>query len=306
MAVEPRPAATVILMRETDGNSVQVFLLKRHEASAFMGGNFVYPGGRMDDRDTDRGIEPYCRGLEANPLKVGETGDADERELLGYPICAIRELFEEAGILLAYDLSGKFLETDALPDRDRYTTHRRLVDTKKMSMTELAHRESLIYALDQLYYLDRWITPVARNIRFDTRFYVAFCPPGQEASSDQTETVQGLWMSPHEALEANLKGSIALSPPTLETLEVLSPFETREAVLRFVQNRESRTVLPILTKTVDGPVILFPWDEEYSLLNRDKAAEPRTSRLRNYHEKTTRVLMKDGRWLPCRPEETSP
>lgn len=307
MVVIPSPAATVILMRETPANSLETFLLKRHEASAFMGGNFVYPGGRMEPEDLDRSVLSHCRGLRIRTATDAREEDIDEKELLGYPICALRELFEEAGVLLAYDRSGELLATASSPDEDQFALYRGLIETKGLSMTELARRENLLYAMDQLFYVDRWITPEARNIRFDTRFYLAFCPVGQRASSDQKETVQGLWLSPPEALEANLSGSIALSPPAVETLELLSSFETRTSLLKFLNNREPRTVLPLLTKAADGPVILFPWDEEYETLSQSpEPIKPRRSRIRNVDEKTTRVLLKDGRWLPCKPDVDCP
>lgn len=304
-AVTPSPAATVILVRETRPDSVQTFLLKRHEASAFMGGNFVYPGGRMEPEDMDASILPYCRGFDGSSATIANEGYADEKEALGYRVCALRELFEEAGILLAYNSSGELCANDSSPDMDRFAFCRRSIEARKVSMIGLAKREHVVYAFDQLLPLDRWITPEARNIRFDTRFFVAFCPKGQEASSDQIETVQGVWMSPLEAVEANLKGTIALSPPAAETLEMISPFRNKTSLLEFLQNRKPRTVLPILTRTEDGPVILFPWDEEYGPLERAGITQPRASRLRSPGEKMTRVLMKDGRWLPCVPEGAS-
>lgn len=302
MAVNPRTAATVILMRTAAGGSVETFLLKRHEASAFMGGNFVYPGGSVEPGDKDKSILPYCRGL---PFRTSAPEKVDEDELLGYRVCALRELFEEAGILLACRMPGALRVAGPVPDEDRLAAYRGQIDQDEISMTELARRENLVYHFDQLVYVDRWITPEARHIRFDTRFYLAFCPEGQHASSDQKETVQGLWMSPREAIDANIRGSIALSPPAVETLEMLSPFETRSSLLGFLGDREPRTILPILTKATDGPVILFPWDEEYEVLNQLKTLQPRVSRVRNDKEKTTRVLLKDGRWLPCRPQENA-
>lgn len=304
MAVTPRTAATVILMRTAANGSVETFLLKRHEASAFMGGNFVYPGGSVEPGDKDRSILPYCRGLPSDTAVPPEK--VDEDELLGYRICAFRELFEEAGILLACKIFGELCATHPIPDGDQLAGYRGQIDRDEISMTELAKRENLVYDFNQLVYVDRWITPEARHIRFDTRFYLAFCPEGQHASSDLKETVQGLWMSPREAIDANLRGSIALSPPAVETLEMLSPFETRSSLLGFLDDREPRTVLPILTKAIDGPVILFPWDEEYEVLNQVKTVQPRLSRVRNHKEKMTRVLLKDGRWLPCRPQENIP
>jgi 8-oxo-dGTP pyrophosphatase MutT (NUDIX family) len=230
----------------------------------------------------------------------------DPGELLGYRVCALRELFEEAGVLLACKQSGGSCTADPIPERDRLAAYRGQIDRGEIGMTDLAKGENLVYELDQLIYVDRWITPEARHIRFDTRFYLSFCPEDQHASSDQKETVQGLWMSPCEAIDANLRGSIALSPPAVETLEMLSPFNTRSSLLGFLEEREPRTVLPILTKATDGPAILFPWDEEYEVLDQLKTVQPRLSRVRNDKEETTRVLLKDGRWLPCRPQENVP
>lgn len=304
-SVTPRPAATVILMREKAGRPIETFLLKRHEASAFMGGNFVYPGGRLEQEDSDVTILPCCRGFDGSSKTVANEGYADKKEALAYRICALRELFEEAGILLARDTSGEQCASDSPPGMDRFASCRHSVETKEMSMIELAQREQVVYALDQLLPFDRWITPEARNIRFDTRFFLAFCPEGQEASSDQRETVQGMWMSPLEAVEANLTGAIALSPPATETLEMISPYQSKASLLEFLQKRKPRTVLPILTKTADGPVILFPWDEEYGMPEQATIMQPGKSRLRYPGEKMTRVLMKDGRWLPCVPEKAS-
>jgi hypothetical protein len=147
-----------------------------------------------------------------------------------------------------------------------------------------------------------WVTPEARSERFDTRFFLAQYPIGQEASHDQKETTAGIWITPRKALEENLKGEVMLSPPTLKTLEDLSRFKSIEEVLYSLKEREIRPILPILTKISDNPLIVFPWDPEYNLFKRGEIPVPIDhGRPSQPGDNTTRLLMKDGPWLPyCR------
>jgi hypothetical protein len=133
-------------------------------------------------------------------------------------------------------------------DQERFLNYRELLQQGKIGICELAQREKLLFALDELYYYAHWITPEARSERFDTRFFLAQYPFGQEASHDQKETTAGIWITPRKALEENLKGEVMLSPPTLKTLEDLSRFKSIEEVLYSLKEREIRPILPILTK----------------------------------------------------------
>ena len=302
MGAVPKKAATVILLRDKKTEGFEVFLLKRHEKSSFMGGNFVYPGGRVDQDDGSLEICSLAKGMTFDDAQTILGGTFSREESFAHWIAAIRELFEEAGILLAYDHKGNLFQTRSRDDQERFLNYRGLLQKGKISLCELAQREKLLLALDELYYYAHWITPEARSERFDTRFFLAQYPIGQEASHDQKETTAGIWITPRKALEENLKGEVMLSPPTLKTLEDLSRLKSIEEVLYSLKEREIRPILPILTKISCGPLIIFPWDPEYALFQEGKVSDSiNHGRPSQSGHNTTRLLMKEGRWLPyCR------
>lgn len=302
MAVIPKKAATIILLREKESKGLEVFLLKRHEKSSFMGGNFVYPGGRVDRNDGSLEICSLCKGItpeEAYQI-FGESIPPDES--FAHWVAGIRELFEEAGVLLAYDQSGNPFILKNPAERERFLNYRNLLQKDKLTICQLAQEEKFLLALDQLHYYAHWITPEARSERFDTRFFLARHPIGQEATYDQKETTVGIWLNPKEALEENLRGEVILSPPTLKTLEDLSRFKSIDEVFNSLRKKEIRPVLPILTKISGDPLIIFPWDPEYEIfqggeipvhIDHGRPSQP--------EDNTTRLILKEGRWLPyCR------
>jgi 8-oxo-dGTP pyrophosphatase MutT (NUDIX family) len=302
MAVIPKKAATIILLREKESKGLEVFLLKRHEKSSFMGGNFVYPGGRVDRNDGSLEICSFCQEItpeEAYQI-FGESIPPDES--FAHWVAGIRELFEEAGVLLAYDQSGNPFILKNPAERERFLNYRNLLQKDKLTICQLAQEENILLALDQLHYYAHWITPEARSERFDTRFFLARHPIGQEATYDQKETTVGIWLNPKEALEENLRGEVILSPPTLKTLEDLSRFKSIDEVFNSLRKKEIRPVLPILTKISGDPLIIFPWDPEYEIfqggeipvhIDHGRPSQP--------EDNTTRLILKEGRWLPyCR------
>jgi 8-oxo-dGTP pyrophosphatase MutT (NUDIX family) len=302
MAVIPKNATTVILLREKESNGFEVFLLKRHEKSSFMGGNFVYPGGRVDRNDGSLEIYPLCKGI--TPIEAyhifGESIPPDES--LAHWVAGIRELFEEAGVLLAYDQSGNPFHLKNPSERERFLSYRDLLQKGKLTICQLTQEEKILLALDQLYYYAHWITPEARSERFNTRFFLACHPIGQEATYDQKETTVGLWLTPKETLEENLRGEVILSPPTLKTLEDLSRFKSLSELFNSLKKREIRSVLPILTKISGNPLLIFPWDPEYNIFQRGEIpVHIDHGRPSQPEDNTTRLILKEGRWLPyCR------
>jgi len=302
MAATPKKAATVILLRENEPQGFDVFLLKRHEKSSFMGGNFVYPGGRVDRDDGSLEICSVSRGMtfeEAQKI-LGRPLSPDES--FAHWIAAIRELFEEAGVLLAYDQRGNLFQPRNRDDREKFLQYRKLLQEGKSNICKMAQKENLLFALDQLHYYAHWITPEARPERFDTRFFLTCYPLGQEASHDQKETTAGIWITPKKALEENLKGDVILSPPTLKTLEDLSTFKTIEDIFHSLKRDDIRPILPILTRISDTILIIFPWDPEYDVFQKGEIPSPiNHGRPSQRGDNTTRLLMKESRWLPyCR------
>jgi 8-oxo-dGTP pyrophosphatase MutT (NUDIX family) len=288
MAVTPRPAATVILLRETHANRFEVFLLKRHQKSVFMGGNYVYPGGTVDKADL-RGEIASCCGLFDS-----------QSDLFGYRIAAIRELFEEAGVLLARDSEGNLFRPSSGPERARFSGYREQLHKGEVTLPELSRREQLLFDPAQLYSYAHWITPEANPVRFDTRFFVACHPAGQEASPDFKETTDGVWISAREALEKNIEGAVPLSPPTLKTLEDVARFDTVTRFLDSLAGAEKKPmVLPVAVKVCEESVLIYPWDPEYEAYRMGKADETSPhGTISTPADNTTRLVFRQGRWLP--------
>jgi 8-oxo-dGTP pyrophosphatase MutT (NUDIX family) len=238
--------------------------------------------------------------LEEAGTILGRTISAEES--FAHWIAGIRELFEEAGVLLAYDREGKLLELKDREERERFLRYRESLQKNRVTICEMAQKEDLRFALDQLHYYAHWITPEARSERFDTRFFLTRYPFGQEATHDQKETTAGAWLTPQKALEENLTGEVLLSPPTLKTLEDLSRFENIEEIFQSLKKAGIQPVLPILTNISDHPLLVFPWDPEYETFQKGQIPSPvHHGRPSQPGDNTTRLLMKEDRWLPyCR------
>jgi 8-oxo-dGTP pyrophosphatase MutT (NUDIX family) len=302
MAVIPKKAATVIVLRDKEPEGFDVFLLKRHEKSSFMGGNYVYPGGRVDRDDGSLEICSLSKGMTFEEAQKILRGTFSQEESFAHWVAAIRELFEEAGVLLAYDQKGNLFQLRNRDEREKFLHYRKLLQEGKINISEMAQKENLLLALDQLHYYAHWITPEAQSQRFDTRFFLTRYPSGQEASHDQKETTAGIWITPKKALEENLRGDVILSPPTLKTLEDLSRFKSTDEVFNSQRKEYILPILPILTKVTSGPLIIFPWDPEYEIFQKGEAPSPvNHGRPSQQGDNTTRLLMKENRWLPyCR------
>jgi 8-oxo-dGTP pyrophosphatase MutT (NUDIX family) len=298
----PKKAATTILLRNKEPEGFEVFLLKRHEKSSFMGGNYVYPGGRVDREDGSLEMCSFSKGVTLEETRTILGGTISPEESFAHWIAGIRELFEEAGVLLAYDEKGKLLQLKGPEERQRFMSYRESLQKDKKSICEMAQKEKLLFALDQLHYYAHWITPEARSERFDTRFFLTRYPSGQEATHDQKETTAGAWLTPQKALEENLTGEVVLSPPTLKTLEDLSRFENIEEIFHSLKKEDIQPILPILTRLSDHPLLVFPWDPEYDIFQKGQIPSPvHHGRPSQPGDNTTRLLMNQGRWLPyCR------
>jgi 8-oxo-dGTP pyrophosphatase MutT (NUDIX family) len=298
----PKKSATVILLRDKNPEGFEVFLLKRHEKSSFMGGNYVYPGGRIDPDDGTLEICSLCKGISTEQVHQMFGGSIPSEESLAFWIAGIRELFEESGVLLTYDQKGNLFQPKNSVERERFLDYRGHLQKGKLTFYQLAQKEGLLLAMDQLHYYAHWITPEAMSQRFDTRFFLALHTIGQEASHDEKETIAGLWLTPQKALAENLEGEVVLSPPTLKTLEDLSRFKTINDLFDSIKTTEIRPILPILTKISDQSFILFPWDAEYEMFQRGEVPNHIDhGRPSQPGDNTTRVILKEDRWLPyCR------
>ncbi|MEE3117399.1 MAG: NUDIX hydrolase, partial [Pseudomonadota bacterium] len=217
-----RPAATLVLSRDTD-DGVEVLLLQRTWDAVFLPGYFVFPGGAVDQQEAK--ARAHAHGPE--DAEISQTMSLDEGGA-DYMLAAVRECFEEAGILLAADRNGQLIGGDHPVHQDRDAVFR-----GELSLAQLCQRHGLSVPLDRLAYLSHWTTPPGPPRRFDTRFFVTTAPAGQIASHDGTETIDHLWINPTQALEDHRSGKRLLGLPTLRTLRVLSDFDTPEALMRY-------------------------------------------------------------------------
>jgi 8-oxo-dGTP pyrophosphatase MutT (NUDIX family) len=302
MAAIPKQATTIILLREEKPEGFEVFLLRRHEKSSFMAGNFVYPGGRVDRDDGSKEISSFCKGITFEEAHQILGGSISPDEIFAHWVAGIRELFEEAGVLLAYDRLGSPFVIKNQIEQERFLNYRSLLQKGKLTLLQIAQEEEILFALDQLHYYAHWITPEAFSERFDTRFFLALHPVGQEANYDQKETTAGIWITPQKALEENLKGKVILSPPTLKTLLDLSPFKSMDDLFNSLKSKEIHPVLPFLTKISSGTIIIYPWDPEYDVFQRGEIpVHIHHGRPSQPGDHTTRLILKEGIWHPyCR------
>jgi 8-oxo-dGTP pyrophosphatase MutT (NUDIX family) len=227
MAVVPKDAATVMLIRDTDGREgegIEVLVMRRHPKSDFVPGSYVFPGGALEDEDCREEAECRCTGLDRTRA-AAVLGDAAVPEhALGIWVAAIRETFEEAGILLACREDGQFVSVESDSDRERFTSHRRRLARKEITFADMLEREKLTLATERLHYYSHWITPEPLPIRYDTRFFVCEAPPHQTAFHDGVELTAHHWTAPQRALEDYDRGMIRMVIPTVVTLEELSRF----------------------------------------------------------------------------------
>lgn len=223
----PRPAATVILARD-GAAGMEVFMMQRTHGADFNAGAFVFPGGAVDRADSSAASAACCTGLDdaqaSRRLGLKEGG-------LAYWVAAIRECFEEAGLLLACDGQGELIELKEPDTIARFATLRRQLNAGELTMAGACHVHGLRLAADRLAYFSHWTTPVFAPRRYDTRFFVAAAPTVQTPSHDNSETIDHLWIRPADALERQRTGEFTLAFATIRTLTTLAGFRNIQALL---------------------------------------------------------------------------
>lgn len=255
--IAPVPAATVTLVR--DGrHGLEVLMMQRNLQSGFVPGNYLFPGGALDDQDAHPDIGALCTGLT----------DAKASAVLGIAsgglaswVAAVREAFEEAGLLLAYGPGGGIVELIRDDTIGRFSAHRRAVDEGSRSLAAVLREEGMRIAADQLAYFSHWITPVGRSRRYDTRFFITEAPHAQEPLSDSRETISHVWITPGAALDKYRGGGFEMRLPTISTLELFASFEHVASLLKAM--RAQRVVPAILPRITRDGRHLLPGDPGY-------------------------------------------
>ncbi len=295
----PADSATVVLLREAAPNRVEVLLVARHAQSRAFAGAHVFPGGLLDDADRSdelvQAVAPRMSPDMAHAL-LGE--DVEPTAALAFWIGTIRELFEEAGILLA-DADGAPVRFTDPATRDRFASHRRALLDGTLSFGALVTAEKLVLRADVLRYYSRWITPVQAPRRYDARFFFAPVPADQTPLHDDRETTSAEWMTPAEALARAAAGSLILTPPTARTLEDLIDLGGLTAILASTQGRRVTPILPKVVQIGDRMGVLYPGDVDYAATDSGATLPAETVGPLN------RAIMDDAGWRRFRGERVA-
>lgn len=255
--IDPRPAATVVIAR--DGNAgMEVLLLQRTHSAVFMPGVYVFPGGAVDDADYDPLLWRSASELD-DPAASRMLGL--DRGGLAYLMAAVREAFEEAGLLLADPPDGGPLA--AHPGLDLPALRQRLC-AGELDMVTLCREYGLRLHTHLMGHLAHWVTPPGPPRRYDTRFLVAPAPEGQQAGHDGRETIDHVWITPAEALRRNREGAFPLGPPTIRTLRTLVGFDDVAAALAHGRSGPRPVHRPVTAGGRDGPRPIEPGEPAYA------------------------------------------
>ena len=241
---EPRLAASVILARAgTDGP--ELYMTRRSAASAFAPDAFVFPGGTIDAQDHSDAARERALGVEGGFLN-GETRLTIAAEL---PIAALRELFEEAGVLIARTAAGASVDAARVDARDVADARVR-VRAGELGFAEFLREREWFADARALTFFSHWITPESEPRRYSAHFFFALAPPDQAGQADRVETHDGIWIAPRRALERYREGRFHLVYPTIKHLQRLENFADLQSMAQYARSKTIASVLP--DETPDG------------------------------------------------------
>ena len=246
-------AATILLVR--DAPTLEVLMVQRHHQIDFVPGALVFPGGKAAAEDSDPAWEAHCDGFDGDTVQ------------LSLKICAIREAFEESGVLLARPAAARglgktlanFAQTEAI------ARNREAIEKGQASFLAAVETAGLVLALDALITFAHWITPKGMPKRFDTWFYVAAAPPDQVAACDGREAVDACWIAPGDALDDAREGRRKIIFPTRLNVELLAQSATASEALAASKSRRIVTVEPVIVREDGGMVLTIPAEAGYGV-----------------------------------------
>lgn len=240
----PHPAATIVLLRQGE-RALEVLLMRRHRSSGFVPGAWVFPGGRVDPADSGPSLYERVRGLP-RPVEPPSS----------FWNAALRELFEETGVLLARsrDEQGEWAP-DAGSDRGLERCRRRLMD-ESMTLLDVLEEQDVVLDASGTVHIAHWVTPVVEPRRYDTHFFAAALPDGRAALPDPREMTEAAWLSPAAALDRFHEGKLPMVFPTVRTLESLADYQTVDHALEALRRAPVPRILPRLVRTDNGVAIV--------------------------------------------------
>jgi 8-oxo-dGTP pyrophosphatase MutT (NUDIX family) len=261
----PRASATVVLLRDEPQNGLEVFLLRRHKASAVLGGAYVFPGGKLDEADCSPDLHAYLDTSAQEHHALGEP-DLAEHTAAGLYVAAVREVLEECGVLYARASDNQALAHDA---GQRQQWQQALHGGR--SFAEVLQSAGLCVDTQHLAPWSRWITPIqpsVTNKRFDTRFFVAVLPAGQQPVHDNIEAIDSVWLSPMDALTRYWARDLPLAPPQIMTLVSLLSHTCTDSVLNCARQQTPAFVLPEAFDDAGVRTLCYPGDVRHSVAQR--------------------------------------
>ena len=256
--------------------------MKRNRRSSFMANAFVYPGGRVDEADGDDRLVDFVDGLTPTGASEALFGRTGPELAFALYMTALRECFEEAGVLPAIHADGQPLTFDDPSVAARFAAHREALHAGEMTLLELVTDERLRLDASGMQFFAHWITPIIEQKRFDTRFFVIRAPAGQEPLHDNKELVESTWLTPDAALESYTEGAIQLAPPTWRTLGWMRQRADVDDLLTWARNETPVPILPVFGEAGGEMALFLPGDPEHP---SDEPTRP-----------PHRIVLRDGRW----------
>jgi 8-oxo-dGTP pyrophosphatase MutT (NUDIX family) len=253
------PAATILLLRG-DHSALEVFMVVRHHQIDFASGALVFPGGKVDPQDNDAALADFCDGASA---------DAAMRAL---QIAAIREAYEECGVLLARAAGeSRLIAGSRLADLEPF---RARINNGEVTFIEFLRQQNVRLACDQLVPFAHWITPEMMPKRFDTYFFIADAPPDQVALHDGHESVDSVWINPTDALAGAASGKYTVIFPTLRQVEKLGHDRSPADAVARARRSPIVTVTPWTEQRPDGQYLCIPVEAGYDVSEEKMPARP--------------------------------
>lgn len=249
--VTPRLAAATALARELPGGGIEVFMVRRHVQSEFAPDVYVFPGGSVKEAD---------REIERIPGLCAGAGDGVTALGAGFRAAAIRELFEEAGALIARRGDAPLaIGADDLP---RLMAYRSGLNQKALTLQQVAETEGVTLATDSLLHWAHWITPEPWPKRFDTHFFLVEAPNGQEPAHDALEVTHSVWITPEDALAGYERGEFPIVFATIHQLRDLAGLSSLDEARARFHGHTPRTIMPRIVRRDGKDVILLPWEPD--------------------------------------------
>lgn len=226
----PKKASTVILVRPHSQGKFEIFMTRRPMEMKFLGGFYVFPGGSIHEEDYTPAMLRRCRGLSPEEASRILGSQLSPEMSMAHWVAAIRELYEEAGVLLCVTESGEPLDLEPPSVRTRLAEKRKALVDGSLDFLTLLTAEGLYCNAGNVVFFYHRITPEIYSMRFDTRFYLARLPDGQTPLARSEEVIDGRWVTPQRALESCHSGDFPIIPPTTTSLQTLAGFDSWESL----------------------------------------------------------------------------